>query len=749
MKIEKSTQVIEVEGGMILGIPIKANSDTPKKDGLHQIYIVDRSGSMTWDLPQVVEDLKKVSKQLRKGDAVTFGWFSSEGMYSFPIKCFKISDNESRTQLNRLFDEQKRAKSLTCFSEILGELPTIVEETEFLGFKKSVMFFSDGYANDPGVSIEHERTKEVLLNVRDHVDYFMTVAYSDYSDKDFLEQMASVVGGRMVHNSEIEEFSGTIETFVKEGLSGAPKNQIDLSKLEFTLATDFGFTLNSKMKTISQFEVSNSIPYNPTENGKIYLFIAAKDPGDIENLEDGKQIPVDAELSLIYAAAGCALKRRQLGTAGNLMMTIGDKFFVDGIYNAFTPSEKGAMENFLSIATFNESARMLDGNYPGCKPKTDQFCLLDLLEVINEEEDVKIHTRHPSFKYKRIGRKSIYDENTPKFVPAANVTSSFGGFVWNKKFLNLSVRVKTDGYVTVPDSTKNKSGEEIERPDTLLPDVETFIWRTYNLVKDGYLHTSSLPVSGSEKFFNRCKEEGLIQDDFNSSFKWEGEDSVFVLNLRNIPLINRDIVSQGVEFDDFCQALYRETYTTLQLKVYNSIRKELDPDKKVINLATKFTEEERDFLIAVGFRDDGSYSPTMTREDPTDQYETTAFETKIHGFSSAPSLKALRDKLGKISLWDGKGRKPVLNGPSTIMAEELERFTNKTSGLHLDDQLLEVDGQIKALKWTLGKIRQKIQRPKFAMVLGGEFAEIKDWEVSTPQGPITMDFVSKTETVKI
>src|SRR5689334_7447257 len=96
---------ITADGKLTLAA-MKVKNDAPVttvRKAIHHIFIVDRSGSMYNDLPQVVDDLKQQTRLLQKGDAVSFLWFSSHCQFGTPIKGFQVDGDSSLAELDRLF----------------------------------------------------------------------------------------------------------------------------------------------------------------------------------------------------------------------------------------------------------------------------------------------------------------------------------------------------------------------------------------------------------------------------------------------------------------------------------------------------------------------------------------------------------------------------------------------------------------------------------------------------------------------
>lgn len=110
------------------------------------MLIADRSGSMSGLLPKLIDDICQVLRSTPAGDYISFGWFSSQGEFRFPVKGFKINTDADRKALNDMLQQFKFTLGLTCFSEILTDADTVREEVEAITqvTSHSLWFFTDG-----------------------------------------------------------------------------------------------------------------------------------------------------------------------------------------------------------------------------------------------------------------------------------------------------------------------------------------------------------------------------------------------------------------------------------------------------------------------------------------------------------------------------------------------------------------------------------------------------------------------------
>lgn len=675
-------------------------------DSIHHLWILDRSGSMYGVLPKVIEDLKRQARTLQKGDALTFGYFSSKGQYGFPIKLFRIVDESSYGELDRLFDQHKQTLGLTCFSEILNETIQVIKDASFLSLKTAALFFSDGYANDRSQSEEYKLVREIMPKLGESLDMFLSVAHSDYADKDFLAEMAELSGGESVGSNSLEAFTRLMDKYLRASSKLTPRQVVEIGLPKDDVLGIFSYGED----TVNTFSLR--------DDGSVQ---SSKDVWVLTKGELDSQTPEDT----LYATALVLSRKGNVDLALDILNKLGDKYLIDLLNNAFTPSERGVVEDKIKEAVFNKTYRFLDGKVENYLPDPNAFCVLDLVELLSNDSEARFYPRHPNFRYNAIGRKPITEDGYEKFNAYLENHCPIGSFTWNKEQLNLSMLATVKGTVKLNDEAnlydrkKNESGtsvreltETISKPKSLGGVFETFQWKNYTLIKDGFKNITRLPISASPETIKKLAEEGLLGGNFNyENLKVEDiSKTVFTLDLSNIPVVNKAIASRDITAKELLSNVLEETMLQGEIKVLNSLRKEVAPDAPKKD--NDWTDEEREFLLASGFREDGSYSPPSTLEDPTDHYDAVVFKVGIKGLSSFPSLKDLVKRMDSVS--EGK----ELTLPMTLMAPTLEDYTAQVKALPTDEQVEWIDSRLNAAKLSLAKVRSQIQKPKFALILG-------------------------------
>lgn len=676
----------------LVNFPVSAETKVVNEN-IHQIILVDRSGSMYSVLSRVIEDIKKKIRTLKVGDALTFGYFSSKGQFGFPIRMFRIVNEKSFDELDRLFDKHKNTLGLTCFSESLEEAVKVLKDAEFLGLKNTMLFFSDGMPNDPSYSGEVTKIKAVMPLLGEGLDMFLAVAHSDYSDKDLLAEMAELAGGESVTSTSFESFTRLMEKYLRATAELTPRQVVEVKADPTSILSLFSFGKES----VNVFTLRDD--GTVASNQDVWALVKG------EAGQTG-ETPLEA----MYAAALTLCRKGQVDTALEVLNVVGDKALIDKLYSALTPSERGAAEDAIKDAIFDENARYINGKAENYLPDPNAPCLLDLVEKLQNDDQAFFYPRHPAFQYNAIGRKPIIEEGFPKFNAYLENRCPISQFTWNKEFLNLSILATVQGTVKLNEIAYRKekgatatgdaevASTPIDRPASLGTTRDTFQWKNYALVKDGFLNIQSFPISASEETIRTLTEWGVVAAQ---------DGDVTVLDLTKIPVVNKAAVAGDISAQELMTDVVEENLLQGQLKVLNALRKEIAPDAPKI--PNDWTEEEREYLLAAGFREDNSYSPPSHLDDPTDFYEAVAFTTSIQGVKALPSLNDVRKRQ--------EAKKDLLLGQK-FLAPTLEDFQKQAGSMKTDDQVKWIDNNIKSAKFALNGLRKRIQARKFGLILG-------------------------------
>ncbi|MGG6281784.1 hypothetical protein ACQ4M3_09460 [Leptolyngbya sp. AN03gr2] len=648
----------------------------PVQEAVNHLWLVDRSGSMAQLLPRLIEDLKRVASTLREGDTLSFGYFSGESEFRFPIKGFQIL-NASVSQLNKLLDEQKTTLSLTCFSEILEESSNVVGELSFITDRFSLYLFTDGYPVVSDYSRELERIKNALARLSPKLLGSLVVGYGDWCNRDLLSSMSNQLGGAFIHSYELESAYQALGQFSQSISVQAPKMNLDIppSLFVFTLA-------DSGIQTYLEENGTVSVPLSTNQ-----IFCVGE--------EEQNPLPIEkCPQGCLYALSYLFNQRTETDLSLSLMSQLGDVYFVNHLSTAFTNEEHAEVESELLRAVYQEDLRFRSGQTPNVLPDPDQFCVLDLVERL-EQHPAWFYPYHSEFQYKKIGAERKVKPGYPKFS-AESETASLSGLTWHETRMNLSVRVEIPGVIDL--------GEEAETVG--LPQLfHTKIIRNYTLIKDGVLWTTRLPIQVHPDIFNQIYQSvpSAVLD-----YRIESESVYVLLDLSDLPLINPKIAASASP--ETAQSLailsVRNEEVAARRKTYRYLLDELEEGSS--SLSNQFTPEQQNFLESKGVRRSG-YNPPTENPDTEDFYLAPALDIKVPGYSSLPKVL---DVINRVKAGSR------LNAPSQVMALALSDFQAvKTINEDRNAQIQWLRNALLQGDQTLQTNRRFIQQAKFSVLL--------------------------------
>lgn len=662
--------------------------------GVNHLAIWDRSGSMYGALEQLTEDLKKQLRTAKVGDTISLGWFSGEGDFNWPLKGFKVTDKADFTTLDKIIDQNNTTRGTTCFSDILSDSEKVVTDLLPFGNTFSLMFLTDGHPVVSDYTKELVKITEAIERVAGKITTSLLVGYGNYYNKELMSKMAEKFGGTLIHQSDLSTFKTNYGEFMERSRKSEPKVFVELHAQPHP--DGFAFAVTDNNISVLAVDENNGVAFTPTTAKTDYVYtVTNKKPSS------GSAMTIDTldehMIKAVYGAALGFVQRGKTELALEVLSTLGDVGLVNAVNNAFTNAEYGNVEAAISKAIGSPTGRLLNGRKVGCLPKTDAFCLLDVMDILMADDQAEFWPQHEEFSYTKIGVGSKTKDGFPKFNADADARVPMTGLVWHDSKLNLSVRAKIDGTIDL------KDGPSVGLDKTF----DTFVWRNYTIVKDGFLNTTKLPVSMSKASYSKLLEEGLIDKEHNRHYAGQP----YVLHLDRVPVVNRAIAQNFTSAVALCENAYTEMQLMSDMKVLNYLRNEVEP-KTDRGLNLGLTEKQEEFLKELGVTRNG-YAPPVYKMEPTDFYMAKEFNIKVKGLSSIPKVD---DVLAKTA------SKGTLTASAQLVADSLAMVSKvykpgDAPATKNKVVLSKLDSLTTSTKAKLQEIRTNMQKAKFAIVL--------------------------------
>lgn len=665
----------------------------------HQYIIIDRSGSMWHDIDHTVDIIIEYVDTLPEGSTVSLGYFSGTSEYglSVPYELKKEKDGIVKT-----VNEYRKTLGCTNFTEILEKVK------KDLRTNSSLFFFTDGCHNCGSFS---DVLKE-LKQLKSSLDIALFVGCGWINRQNMID-MANEVDGSFVHMENFNSF--------KEVLSEFGRSVEDNTATEEILLP--GDCLN-----ICSILGKNIVRYTKNQDSKITYKISDK-ATQVVYFTSTKPHFEETEILNTNELAARVLtyiqvQNNEVPNALKVLNVLGDKFYIRKLYNTFTQEEYAEVENELLKAIFDSRKRYKEGKVKNYLPDDNEFCVLDALDVISNDNAIKIHLNDPDFTYLKISRPSEQQDGSKLEYPK-NIEAYANNLKYHESRLNVNLNVTYEAYVPlIPENfTKtNAINEKLE--DYGFKKGQKYpvnCIRNYNIILDGKLQTKKLILSR------------LSKDSINklSSILTLRDDKKYILDMSQLSVINKSYL-KTTSAKNLAALCWKAYIKGIELSVLNNYIKVLSPQKP-----EDLTKQEQ-FLLDNFYIKKGIYQPPVSQVESTDEYLAYEFIVKFKGWSK-PTASTVINKLN-----EGK----------TLTQRELliKPFYESYSKLSLKELKIKKEEINKEYKL----LQSQIQHAKFAIILinRGCMDEFKSREnmnidIQTDQGIVNAQFEVVQKPVKM
>jgi len=695
----------------------------------NHIFVVDVSGSMSWELPKIRTQLKnKLSNIMKEGDTITIVWFSGSRDAGILKEEVEVKSLKTLSDLHDAIDKWLRPVGLTAFlkplelvKDVIGRIKKNRPDSVF-----SMIFLTDGCNND----CPWNEVIKTLKSLETEIASSTFVEYGYYADSRALTQMASVLGGEKISCDGFDDFEPMFDAKISSSVYGGKKTVVEITD---KYLYDFAFSVGKD---------GSVLLYNIQDN-KIMVGSDVKEVYFFSPYGVGGGTIIDTAL---YAAIYVLSDKLLNDDAEKVFYALGDNYFYKILVNAFGKQKLNSFKAAIKECVADASKRFPDGGRAAIqKVPDDAYCLMNLIEDLGNIEGCLFYKGHPDFNYNLIGRKrvargenlseadkkrlseaknveeisKITEELKQKNVEVTFVDSDpnrgypLTDLVWNEKRANLSIRIYIEGEAVLPKNQFN------------IDKVASFRYKTYTLIKDGIVNVKKLPVSWSQELCDFLTSKGVK---WSENFNGESYlPTVLTIDLTSIPLVNRGMVkavsAKGLAIQEWeLQKLQADK------KVYDYFRKSLFP-KESKSFIELLGQEAADWLKTVGITDYNGFAPLTDAEESTDFYMSVNLETKIKGFSSLPKVE---DVIAKLK--SGASLKPT----ELIMSDAVKKYQAQLESEMY--QSLTEEQQKGVLKTYLitksdilnkkrKKALQEIAQIKFSLILSKKnFSEFKTFD---------------------
>lgn len=613
---------------------------------IHHIQIIDRSYSMLYELDKLVENLKDTIRNMKETDFYTVIWFSSENQYSVILK--GVSATSDKESSFKLLDTLKSPVSRTCFYQATSEALKVSDELVALCDNISITLFTDGQSTTNG---DESKMSDLLSDLSENIIAFNTIGYGNYCNEDELLNWAMKSQyGTYTHSSKIEEYFEIFDSNY-EVIENLERNKVNI-KIPDNCK---GYYLTNK--SVKYFE--SELNLNFMDKGKNQIIIVGDNTENSEfefSINDIGYSSSDIKNSisdrwiegLLYKIAYCNYKENSRRESLQVLRNLCDKELIDSHMSAFTCTEVENHVKKLKKAAYQTKFRNPDSCAEDYFPADDAPCLMDILEIICSDNENKYYS--DASPYSRVGRKVTDEFNMFHKNPDDNGLRDINDIVFNEKKLNVSIRFRVPGYVSI----NPKQAKEV----SLDKNVPCIIYRTHTIVKDGNLNIDYLNVKINQSTMDKISKLGV--DGLFKKVDVDLSDKMYdaVLDLNTIPVTN--VLYDNMKTEEIFEMVNRLTVIKGYMKAVKYFLSEKSPfNKKTSYKVESYTEEQIKLLEQYGIDKDRVYRGIANKTpkvDECDFYMSRTVEFVLKGFSSLSSVEKVlnnQDKKGDIYLKEG------------------------------------------------------------------------------------------------
>jgi hypothetical protein len=744
MKMYKSLLQVGNEQKLVVAINYTGEEKAKETtvDRLHHIHVLDRSGSMSGHINGLVDNVKQTHEAMADGDLISVVWFSGEGQGAILIKGATKTDD-----VNKLLDTIRSTVGLTCFSEALQKVNTIIDDLSVLCSNFNVTFFTDGHTvTYHSEKEEEDRIFSQIEKMKNRIMALNTIGYGNYYNQDLLGRMAdATMYGKMIHSSKINDYK-EIWTHNYQILSDMvmEKVTIDTEAGEFppsilylsnktTKLTSEGFMeLNFLDKKKNQF----FLILNPVDT-MFYINDEQYNANEIK-----AKIPAPTIKNFYYALAA---EKYYIGHTDDaldiLAHQLHDKHAIDTHLAAFTADERAEFQKELNGFVFKNRTRLKDGEAPlDYVPADDAFCVMDLLKLLATGSNFYV----PVKDYNRIGLK-VDDQFNLFTANKEEVKAPFNDFVFNSQHLNLSVRYMVNGTV--------KLNPKQAKANNLPTVIDSRIFRNQTIIKDGNLNVTKFQAwidkATSLKLFKLLQDKTLpmgVAVPVLGSVKDDSGSLLHEIDLTKLPIINRMYAKKSSDIKNVLTIAQQIEKLKASQKVLNhyigKIPLTFIQESNPIGLSERrvdtksLSSEQLEVLKEHGLNAKLDYQGVdnqSSEKNENDYYISRLIQFTIKGWSSLPKV----DDVVAKSL---KGAK--LNEPATAMLETINEIADRG----IENNKDELEASLATVKSELFDLNVELNTLKMAKVLTGSWWE--GLEVDAKNNYTYENLIIKSDRVK-
>jgi len=528
----------------------------------HHILVVDRSGSMYGDIPEVRTTLEKLMTLSEfKDPSLRVSLISYSSMGDVKLHFSKVTVEDVMATGSPYVKEIRslQATCMTCISQGLVMAETLVDDAD----TTAITLHTDGYANDRSPMQESVAIKAAVAKLQKHPGVFCnTIGYREWCDYNLLAGISNALSGVCLQAKGVKQVYESVYQTTKL-LAGSLASAIELPAGS---ANHVLFVSRSARKVLGAKGVTLLVKgLAPTDDKAAYRLteLSAKDYGNLKVPVNGQDAPVEP----IMAYSRALVSDGELNASKYAMVATRCGELLGAHSRALVASDIAAMADGVEHYLFDRVQFIPTPNYG--LPFTGPSVLTVLAYLNGHTDTLSVNLPDLAAGYKRRGIKRIPGTRLPDgTVDDPTVASKVraGGDGWVKVgSFDLNRNTATVNMLVSQPIDLFKKGSTTRVASVAGVNLDNLrSYNNYTLVGDGLLNVQTLNLrTSSQKVI-----DGLMALKAPLSLDPKAGQP-FTLTLSGLPLVDYDLNVSVVDKP----TVQRLTQLTVLSKILNGVVK--------------------------------------------------------------------------------------------------------------------------------------------------------------------------------
>lgn len=491
----------------------------------HHVIIVDRSGSMYYDLAALKTTLEKILtlQEYESSDIrVSLISYSSKGDVSTHFERVSIADVMKPGSKYVEQIRMMRVTGMTCISQSLEAARRLIVKDELT----CITLHSDGYANDLSPyaeATEINRQVDVLKTVPNV--FVNTIAYSNNSDFKLLSHIANSLSGKCISTANIK----SVYDALNEGFSTLSSKTVASLTAPIESASYQVFYSKSARRVNGSSDDLRISGLKETDDRVIYRYLEV-------STEDYKAANFKtSEPVTLLAFAKAQLSEGALNKAKYAVVSSRNQTLLSKHSRALVSADLAAFAEDLDAALFEVVSHTYSENYGLAESSSSS--LLELFRILNENTaDFTVEVKELAKNYKKRGVRRIQGSRAedgtlakPWLKTAYAKDEAFvssRGFEINRNTATVNLLLTRPVVLKTVDTDT----EITEVAGIRLDELRSF--NNYTVIGDGQVNVSSLPIRiSSKKLFRQLAAAGFVSGELSPT-------TTYNLSLADVPVVS-------------------------------------------------------------------------------------------------------------------------------------------------------------------------------------------------------------------